>query len=87
MTEDEVYYGSEDDFEDTLYDEPKYRLRDRVSDKRIEKHTKQALARKRTKKGTRNVTQIRKGTDARDVRASRPREVSLLQESSDRGRF
>lgn len=81
MTNTYVYCDTDDaccDVEDV-----QYKVRDRVSDKRIEKRERQARARKNTKKGTRNVTQIRKGTVARDVRASRPREVSLLRESNN----
>jgi len=79
MNNNQVYSSVEDDFED----EVQYKLRDRVSDKRLEKLQRQAIARKNTKRGTRNVTQIRKATDARNARASRPREVSLLRESSN----
>lgn len=80
MSDNYVYSNIEDD-------EIQVRFRDRVSDKRIEKKTKQAIARKNTKKGTRNEQRkTYKGTDARDVRASRPREVSLLrQDGNDQG--
>jgi len=68
-------------FED---DEPQYRLRDRISNKRLEKRERQIQARKTTKQGTRkNVNEIRKDADARDVRSSRPREVSILPETSN----
>jgi ribosomal protein L19E len=74
MTNDDIYSNIEDE-------EMPYRLKDRVSDKRIEKRTKQAEARKNTKKGTRDEQRkSRKGTDARDVRALRQREVSILRE-------
>ena len=48
MTNDDVY--SSDDTDEEIV----FRLRDRVTDKRIEKKNKQAEARKHTKKGTRN---------------------------------
>ncbi len=78
MTDYSVY--SEDEEFD---EEPVYKLRDRVSDKRIEKRERQALARKNTKKGTRSVTTVRKVDDARDARATRPREVSLIKETEE----
>jgi hypothetical protein len=80
MTMTDVYCSMNDDYDDTEFE---FKLRDRVSDKRIEKRDKQANARKKIKKGNNNEPEFRKDAHARQIRAGRPREVSILQEGSD----
>jgi hypothetical protein len=63
--------------EDDDYEMP-YRVKDRVSNKRIEKRERQAIAGKNTKKGTRKENRNQKNDSARIARANRPREISLL---------